>query len=137
MKKEIGNGSDKQIKWANDIRKNLLNGLYYMKENSFNVDYTIERLEKATNAKWWIEKETGTGFGNVLPEIEYTNKKGETKKGNITGFFYHKSRDKYVPKTKEKTVLVFPTKTKECMADVLVTTENIISIKEKIKEEDK
>lgn len=122
MKKEITNGSEKQIKWAADIRENTLNGLQYMKELGFDVDYTIERLEKASNAKWWIEKETGRGFGDVLPELEFTNKQGQVEKKDIYDFFYHKSRNMYAPRT-SRTDVVHP--------------KNIISIKEKIKEEDK
>lgn len=122
MKKEITNGSEKQNKWANDIRDGILNGLYAMKQEGFNVDYTIERLENATNAKWWIEKETGTGFGSVLPEIEFTNKQGQVEKKDIYDFFYHKSRNMHAPRT-SRTDVVHP--------------KNIISIKEKIKEEDK
>lgn len=122
MKKEITNGSEKQIKWANDIRENTLNGLQYMKELGFNVDYTIERLENASNAKWWIEKETGRGFGDVLPEIEFTNQ-GQAEKKNICNFFYHRSRNMYAPRVNNGLDVVHP--------------KNIISVKEKIKEEDK
>lgn len=119
MKKEITNGSENQIKWANDIRDGILNGLYAMKQEGFSVDYTIERLENCTNAKWWINKETGLGFKDVLPEIEY-EQQGIAGKNDIAGFYYRESRNSYVALVNSRDVVLF---------------RNIKNLKEKIKEE--
>lgn len=100
------NGSQKQIKWANDIRDNILNGLYAMKEAGFNVVYTIKRLENATNAKWWIERQTKFGFRDVLPEIEF-NRHDEVGKSDIKEFYFRQSRNEYATTIGDGSIVLF------------------------------
>lgn len=58
-------GTEKQVKWANDIRTMVLNSLAGVAERRPEaaelINQIIERLSQANNAPWWINERNGLG----------------------------------------------------------------------------
>lgn len=80
-------GSEKQIKWAEDIRKNILDGLNIMK-NTFglDIDSCIEAVKNETSAKTFIDNRDD--IRNLLPIKVKGNRRGQVVEGGIISFVH-------------------------------------------------
>lgn len=81
------NGSEKQVKWAEDIRKNILDGLNIMK-NIFglDVDSCIESVKNETSAKAFIDNREN--YSKLLPIKVKGSKRGKVVEGGIISFVH-------------------------------------------------
>lgn len=79
-------GSEKQIKWAEDIKRNLLKNLDILQEKGFDVAALIENINKIEQAKTFIDAETKRDFRQILPVIIKANKNNRVVTGRIKKF---------------------------------------------------
>lgn len=84
-------GSPKQIKWAEDIRNDIITNLKRMKEAGFGVDNSIKKICSITDSRVFIENRDS--YSNIIPiRIKGHNNTDNNIKGGIVSFFYHDAR---------------------------------------------
>ena len=66
MLKEL-KGSEKQIAWAEDIRRKIMEGLNTLSSKGFNINKYIEKVNEIEESKWFIDNREN--YSSVLPRV--------------------------------------------------------------------
>lgn len=85
-------GSEKQVRWAEKIRDDIILNLERMEEAGFKVGDAIKKVCNIADSRVFIENRNN--YSKIIPLRIRAHKDSEIIEGGIASFFYHPAREK-------------------------------------------